>query len=202
MRHIARMLGLGLSAAMLVVAGGTVAVAQSPQKKAAVAKKQEAPKKKKSRCKDGQTAEVAKYKLTKGTNLKYQIAKSLTGKPGDPDKGVSLMVHRRLGNCIACHESKQILKKVKAGDNASLAKYGFHGKIAPPLDGAADRYTEGELRLIVVDAHKAFPDADTIMPSFHKTEGLHRVIGDCKGIAMLSPAQVEDIVAFLKTTKE
>ena len=56
--------------------------------------------------------------------------------------------------------------------------------------------------MIVVDIKKAFPDANSIMPSFHRTEGFHTVIKDCKGIAMLSAAQVEDIVAFLKTTKE
>ncbi len=161
-----------------------------------------AQKKKKSKCKDGEVAEVASYKLTKGEHIDNQIAESLTGKPGDAKKGLKVMVHRRLGNCIACHQSKVIMAKAKPDDINSLRKYGFHGKIGPTLDGVASRYTEGELRLIVVNSKKAFPDANTIMPSFHENKDLHRVIGDCKGLAILSAERVEDVVAYLKTLKE
>ncbi|HDO51256.1 MAG TPA: c-type cytochrome, partial [Rhizobiales bacterium] len=82
-----------------------------------------------------------------------------------------------------------------------LRSYGFHGEIGPPLDGVTDRYTEGEIRLIVVSAKKAFPDAYTIMPSFHKKEGYNRVIKDCQGYAMMSAQQIEDVVAYLMTIK-
>ena len=57
------------------------------------------------------------------------------------------MVHRRLGNCIACHQVTKILQRAKDDDLASLRRYGFHGKIAPTLDGVAERYTEAELRM-------------------------------------------------------
>ena len=158
-------------------------------------------KKKKARCKDGQPKIVASYKLSKGENIDFQIGKSLTGKAGDPKAGLKWMVHRRLGNCIACHETSKILALAKPDDLASLKSYGFHGNIGPPLDGVTERYTEGEIRLIIVDPKKAFPDANTIMPSFHKKVGFHRVIKDCQGHVMMSAQQVEDIVAYVMTIK-
>ena len=86
-------------------------------------------------------------------------------------------------------------------DLKKLKTYGFHGQIGPPLDGLTERYTEGELRLIVVDPKIAFPDANTIMPAFHKNDGLHRVIKDCVGYVMMSAQQIEDVVAYLMTIK-
>ncbi|MGI9382701.1 MAG: c-type cytochrome [Methyloligellaceae bacterium] len=180
------LLGTVAAAALILTAAAFDAVAQ---------------KKKKSRCKDGESETVATYKVEKGEHLPAAIKASLTGKPGDAEKGLKWMVHRRLGNCIACHQVTSILQRAKDDDLASLRKYGFHGKIAPPLDGAAERYTEAELRMIVVDIKKAFPDANSIMPSFHRKDGFTRVIGDCKELAILSADRVEDIVAFLKTLK-
>ncbi len=183
-----RMMGVSVAIAFALTAGSSLALAQA--------------KKKKSKCKDGETEQVASYKPSKGTNLNLQIEASLTGKPGNPKSGLKWMVHRRLGNCIACHEVKKILGEVKADNPGTLKKYAFHGKIGPTLDGVADRYTEGELRLIVVSAKKAFPDANTIMPAFHANSGLNQVTGDCKDLAILSAERVEDVVAYLKTLKQ
>lgn len=183
-----KLLGACVALTLVLTAGSPLAMAQA--------------KKKKSKCKDGETEQVANFKVTKGENIDHQISTSLTGKPGDPNNGLKLMVHRRLGNCIACHQVQKILDKAKPNDLESLRQYGFHGKIAPPLDGVASRYTEGELRLILVNPKQAFPDANTIMPSFHMNSGFHDVIGDCKGHAILSAERVEDVVAFLKTLKE
>jgi len=181
--------GLGATPAVLIfTAAATDAVAQK--------------KKKKSKCKDGETTVLAEYKVEKGKNLDASIKASLTGKPGDAKKGIKWMTHRRLGNCIACHEVSDLAKRAKPDDPKSLKTFGYHGKIGPSLDGAADRYTEAELRMIVVDSKKAFPDANTIMPSFHQAKGMTRVIGDCKGHAILSGERVEDIVAYLKTLKD
>ncbi len=157
--------------------------------------------KKKSKCKDGQPKVVASYKVSKGNNIDFQISSSLTGKAGDAKMGLKWMVHRRLGNCIACHKVSKILALAKPDNLKSLKSYGFHGKIGPPLDGLTERYTEGEIRLILVSAKKAFPDANTIMPSFHVKAGLHRVIKDCKDHVMMSAQQSEDVVAYLMTIK-
>ena len=128
-----------------------------------------------------------------GEQLSYQVTDSgietsLTGKSGDPSAGTKVMINRKLGNCLACH-------KVSA-----LSDQPFHGEVGPSLDGAADRWTEAQLRLIVVDAKKLFPD--TIMPSFLTTEGRNRVMKKFKGKTILTPEQAEDVVAFLKTLKE
>lgn len=194
------LLGIGAVLSLALCAGSASSIAKD-KAAAKPASKQVVKKKKKSKCKDGETSAVIAYKLSKGKLIKYQISASLTGKAGDAKKGLKWMVHRRLGNCVACHESKAILKKAKADNPSTLMKYGFHGKIAPPLDGVASRYTVGELRLIVVDAKKAFPKLNSIMPSFHRVAGYTRVIGDCKGLAILSAERVEDVVAYLATLK-
>lgn len=148
---------------------------------------------------DEADAKAVKYTVTKGKNIDASIDKSLTGKPGDAKKGLEWIVNRKLGNCIACHKVAAIEKLVKPGDLKSEAKYGFHGEVGPELDGLASRYTEGEIRMLVVDPKKVFPD--TIMPAFHKADGLTRVKGPCKGKVMLSPSRIEDVVAYLKTLK-
>ncbi len=153
-------------------------------------------------CSSGETPRVARYKVEKGEILPASIKEPLNGKRGNPEKGVEWMADRRQGNCISCHTVSRILERVKEGDHESEMKYGSHGTIAPPLDGVADRYSEAELRMIVVDAKQAFPDLDTSMPAYHRKDGFNRVLGDCKGLAILSASRVEDIVAFLKTLKE
>lgn len=193
--------GVAVCMSMALFAGMPIAVAQEAPKADAPKEAAKAPAKPKKSCKDGQTEEVASFKVTKGKTLPAAIETSLTDKAGDPEAGVKWMVHRRLGNCIACHEVGAILKKSSPDNIDSMVKYAFHGKVGPSLDGVASRYTTAELRMIVVDPKKAFPDADTIMPSFQKVEGLHRVNKDCNGIAMLSPQQVEDVIAFLATLK-
>ncbi len=157
---------------------------------------------KKSSCISGETSRVARYKIKRGKILPASIDRPLNGKRGNAEKGVEWMVTRRQGNCISCHMVTKILKRVKNGDLGSEEKYGFHGDFAPPLDGVADRYSEGELRMIVVDAKKAFPDTNTSMPAYHRKDGFERVLDDCKGLAILSAERVEDIVAFLKTLNE
>lgn len=116
------------------------------------------------------------------------IPASLTGTPGDPDKGRETFLNRKLGNCLGCHAVTE------------LAVEPFHGEVGPPLDGVADRYEEGEIRLQVVNAKIVNPD--TIMPGFYVTDGLHRVAEKFQDKTIISAEQVEDIVAYLMTLKE
>ena len=116
------------------------------------------------------------------------IDKSLTGAPGDPDKGREVFVNRKLGNCLGCHVVSELDGEL------------FHGEVGPPLDGVADRYEEGELRLRVVNAKLANPD--TVMPGFYEVASLHRVAPDFAGKPILTAEQVEDIVAYLMTLTE
>lgn len=126
--------------------------------------------------------EVASYKVVDGA-----INDSLTGKPGDVAKGEKAFLNRKQGNCLACHQV------------SALSEHPFHGEIGPSLDGVAERYSLGELRLQVVDAKQINPD--TIMPAFYRKEGFHRVLKKFDGKSVLSAEQVEDILAYLQTLK-
>lgn len=117
------------------------------------------------------------------------VAQSLTGVPGDPEKGRQWFKGRKLGNCLACHV------------NADLVKEPYHGEVGPPLDGVADRWSEAELRAIVVNSKEAL-SPETIMPSFYRDAGYNRIAEKFAGKTILSAQQVEDIVAYLKTLKE
>jgi len=117
------------------------------------------------------------------------VEASLSGSPGNPAEGAKWFKNRKLGNCLACH------------GNRDLASEPFHGDIGPPLDGVADRYSEAELRAILVNAKEVF-GPETIMPGFyHLVEG-QRVHKDFQGKPVMSAQQVEDVIAYLKTLKE
>lgn len=125
------------------------------------------------------------------------ISESLTGTPGNPDEGKVIMTTNALGNCVACHAVE------------AMPEVPFQGNIGPQLDGAADRWTEAQLRGIVVDAKRTFPDS--FMPGMYKVGPFIR-----PGVAytakppekpediqpILSAQQVEDVVAYLMTLGE
>lgn len=124
-----------------------------------------------------------------------KVEESLTGQPGDPANGVKVMTTNALGNCVACHTI------------AALPDVQFPGTIAPALDGAADRWTEAELRGIVTNAKMTFDGS--FMPAFYKTEGFIRPGDGFTGKAaegelppILAAQQIEDVVAYLLTLKE
>lgn len=132
------------------------------------------------------------------SDVKYvdgAIAESLTGAPGDPAKGAAVLGSKSVGNCIACHQI------------SALSDIQWHGEVGPSLDGAADRWSEAELRGIVANAKMMFEDS--VMPSFYKTSGFVRPGDAYTGKAaegelppLLTAQQIEDAVAFLATLKE
>ena len=115
------------------------------------------------------------------------IPKSLTGTPGDPVNGRKVVISRKKGNCLACHEMP-------------IPEQQFHGRISPDLADVASRYTQAQLRMRVVDPKVI--NSDTIMPAFYKNAGLHRVLKGFEGKTILSAQEVEDVVAYLMTLKE
>lgn len=129
------------------------------------------------------SADMVKYTVVDGS----AIPASLTGKAGDAANGKKVFVNRKLGNCLACHAV------------SSLSDQPFHGDIGPSLDGVAERYTEGEMRLRIVNP-KVIYDG-TIMPAFYRVDGMHRVMDQFKGKPILTAQQVEDVIAYLKTLK-
>ena len=123
------------------------------------------------------------------------IPKSLTGKRGNKKRGEALMIKRSKGNCLACHQVSLFEEKAKKDPNA----YGDMGEVGPTLDKVAERYKEGQLRLLLVDAKQVFPE--TIMPSFYRVKNLHRVGKKFKNKPILAPQEIEDILSFLLTLK-
>ena len=152
-------------------------------------------------CSAGASAKLVRYKIGKGDALPAAIAKPLTRKPGDAEKGLEAAVNPGKGNCLACHEITQVLEKVDESDAETVETYGSHGNLGPSLSGVGARYSSAELRMILVDPKKAFPDAETIMPAYHVSRGLKDVVAPCRRKALLSAQAIEDIVAFLEGLK-
>lgn len=117
----------------------------------------------------------------------FSIPQPLTASPGDPARGREVAIDRRLGNCLACHAMP-------------IDEQPFHGEVGPPLYGVANRYDAGELRLRIADSKVVNPDS--IMPAFHRVEGLHRVSSQFADKPILTAQQVEDVVAYLMTLTE
>ena len=115
------------------------------------------------------------------------IPASLTGQPGDAGRGRAIVANRSVGLCLLCH-------------SGPIAEERFQGNLAPSLAGAGSRWSEGQLRLRIVDGARL--NADTIMPAYYRTSGLQRVARSFDGKTLLSAAQVEDVVAYLATLKD
>jgi sulfur-oxidizing protein SoxX len=114
------------------------------------------------------------------------IAESLTGAPGDVTRGRALVLERT-STCILCH-------------SGPFPETKFQGDLAPSLAGAGSRWSEGQLRLRLVDASRLNPA--TIMPSYYRLEGLVRVGPAWRGKPILSAEQIEDMVAYLASLRE
>ena len=106
---------------------------------------------------------------------------------GDPAQGRAIVANRQEGLCLLCH----------AGP---FPEERFQGTMAPDLAGAGARWTVAELRERITDGRRLNPD--TIMPSYGRTEGLARVAPGLGGKPILTPDQIENVVAFLATLQE
>ena len=115
------------------------------------------------------------------------IPGSLTGTAGDPGRGRAIILDRRLGACLLCHAGPFPEEK-------------FQGTLAPDLSGAGSRWSEGQLRLRLVDATRL--DPNTIMPPYYRVDGLTRVGERWRGKPILTAEQIEDVVAFLLTLRD
>ena len=115
------------------------------------------------------------------------IPEPLTGTKGDAERGRGIVVNRQVGLCLLCHSGPFPEEK-------------FQGTLAPDLKGTGARWSEGQLRLRIVDASRFKPD--TIMPPYYHTEGLIRVAPAFQGKPILTAEQIEDVVAYLATLRD
>jgi sulfur-oxidizing protein SoxX len=115
------------------------------------------------------------------------MPESLTGAKGDPGRGRAIVGNRQVGLCLLCH-------------SGPFPEERFQGNLAPDLRGSGRRWSEGQLRLRIVDPARINPA--TIMPAYHRSEGLVRVAPAWRGKPVLSAEQIEDVVAYLATLKD
>jgi sulfur-oxidizing protein SoxX len=115
------------------------------------------------------------------------IPDSLTGAKGDAERGRGIVVNRQVGLCLLCHTGPFPEEK-------------FQGTLAPDLTGTGARWSEGQLRLRIVDASRLNPD--TIMPPYYRIDGLTRVAPAFQGKPILTAEQIEDVVAYLTTLRD
>jgi sulfur-oxidizing protein SoxX len=114
------------------------------------------------------------------------IDEPLTAVPGDAARGLAIVRNAANATCLICH-------------TMPIPEEPNHGTLGPPLDGVADRYSEGELRLRIVDAKRANPES--IMPAYYRKDGLYRVDAPYANRTIYTAQEVEDVVAYLMTLK-
>lgn len=127
-------------------------------------------------------AQVAPYEIVGDA-----IPAPLLGLRGDPANGRRVVASRQKGLCLLCH-------------SGPFPEERFQGELAPSLAGAGSRSSEGQLRLRMTDSRKV--NAASIMPAYHRAEGLTRVSRQAEGRPILTAQEIEDVVAFLKELKE
>ena len=115
------------------------------------------------------------------------VPTSLTDVPGNAANGRTIITNRQVGLCLLCH-------------TGPFPEERFQGNLAPNMSGAGLRWSEGQLRLRLVDASHL--NATSIMPAYYRTAGLNRVASAVQGKPLLAAQQIEDVVAFLRTLKE
>jgi sulfur-oxidizing protein SoxX len=126
-------------------------------------------------------AELVRYKVVGDA-----IPASLTGMQGDAARGRGIIASRTTGLCLLCH-------------SGPFPEDRFQGNMAPYLAGAGARWSEGQLRLRLVDASQLNPN--TIMPPFYRVDHLKRVPEAYRNKPVLTAAQIEDVIAYLVTLK-
>ncbi len=118
-----------------------------------------------------------------GENSQNQLATP----PGDAARGESIVTNRQVGLCLLCH-------------SAPAGEPRVQGNLAPSLAGAGSRSSAVQLRQRIANARGINPDS--IMPSYSSTDGLNRVAPAWVGQPILSPQQIDDVVAYLQTLRE
>lgn len=153
-------------------------------------------------CKATDGLEVLPYELSDSEGLRFQISKRLGKSRGQTRRGQDVLVDPERGNCLSCHQVSMLEKLADSENPDAKLRFGYQGTVGGTLDGVGNKYSIGELRLILVDPKQAFPDRDIAMPSYHNKDNLVDVTPTCQGRPLLSGRDIEDIVAYLSGLKE
>ncbi len=115
------------------------------------------------------------------------IVEPLTQEPGNPARGRSIVRDTGKATCLICHPMP-------------IPEEPDHGAIGPPLAGVGSRYSVAQLRQRLVDPKSINPD--TVMPSYHATGTLYRVLEQFRGRPIYTAQEIEDVVAYLASLTE
>jgi L-cysteine S-thiosulfotransferase len=126
--------------------------------------------------------QVAKFEQTGDA-----ILAPLDGLIGDAARGRALVLNRETGNCLICHQ-------------VPVPAEPFQGDLAPSLAGVGARLNAGQIRLRLVDQGRLNPA--TLMPAYHRIDGLTRVAPRYRNLPVLSAQESEDVVAWIATLKD
>ena len=124
---------------------------------------------------------IVAYRITDAA----EIVESLTGAPGDPERGRIVYTEERRAGCPACHG---IPGALGAGDDPKL-------ETAPDLAGVGARLGRGALRLWIVAPEVI--DPDTAMPAYYAPGQRQDADDPLYGGPALTAEEIEDLVAYL-----
>jgi L-cysteine S-thiosulfotransferase len=101
---------------------------------------------------------------------------------GDAQRGAAIAVSRSTGLCVLCH--------ALPGQPEAL-----QGTLGPPLAGAGARFSADVLRQRLLQPERFNPG--TVMPAYGRSDGQVRVAPAHRGRPLLTPQQIDDVVAYL-----
>jgi sulfur-oxidizing protein SoxX len=104
----------------------------------------------------------------------------------DPERGRAIVTDRQRGFCLLCH-------------SGPYEEEPFQGELAPALPALVVGKTATELRQRLIDPCRFNPN--TIMPSYGVLGPGRRVHHLFKDRVLLTPQEIDDVVAHLQTLK-
>ena len=111
------------------------------------------------------------------------LAALVTMGAGDAANGRKIAMNRQVSACLLCH-------------SGPFPDPHLQGNLAPSLAGVGSRLTADALRQRLTT-----PPPDSMMPSYATIAGRRQVGRQWEGKPVLTPAQIDDVVAFLTTLK-